>query len=333
MSLLLSSDVWGQEDGAAMEGILSEVSEDSVPRIGQALVLLGKALAKGEAVALEPTDAVLTDALRCILSHRWLLPSVQQKDASGKMVASFFTQPFRESGQVLSLFSSAKSFSKLQRLASESGLNLTPVPFSFGQVIMAHLPNMSLEALQERGIPALQAVCAISLDPLTLDLSEEDALVFSEPTFPILRSFCYCYLLAGQVLQLQEDLELGVECNWEEVLCNQSLHAIFTSKDEADSVFASEDGMLLFVYPGDASKVLSYHQRKGTAGLKNGRVVDVDPARFLHLMRWQAKEGKKSLIVATVMQPGDLQLHGLSIMPDVYLKTIEPSLSNLNGTS
>eukprot|EP00931_Biecheleriopsis_adriatica_P103446 TRINITY_DN78279_c0_g1_i1.p1 TRINITY_DN78279_c0_g1~~TRINITY_DN78279_c0_g1_i1.p1 ORF type:complete len:347 (+),score=79.22 TRINITY_DN78279_c0_g1_i1:67-1107(+) len=344
MSVLKSTCIWGKEDGVTMEQILSEVGDDSVPRIEEALSLLAKAFSQGAdgAIALEPCDSILTDCMRCILSHRWLLPSVQRKDPSGKVVASFFMQPFG-SGQVLSLFSSTAAFSKLQKMASEAGARLTPVPFTFGQVIMGHLPNMTREAMKKHGVSETNGVRAISLDPFNLQVdSHDDAgqdydnlIVFSDMTFPLLRSFCYCYLLAGQVLQLQEDVELGKAkpSDWQEVLCKQSLHAIMTGESgENESVFASEAGMLLFCYPGDAAKVLAYHRRKGTPGLDKGRVVDVDPLRVLHLLRWQAKEDKSSLILAAVMEvSAELQLHGLSITPEMYLKEVEPGLADLSS--
>ena len=64
-------------------------------------------------LALEPCDAVLTDALRCILSHPWLVGSVER---AGAGTPSFFTQPFG-AGRVLNLFSSQESFKKLEREA------------------------------------------------------------------------------------------------------------------------------------------------------------------------------------------------------------------------
>jgi hypothetical protein len=92
-------------------------------------------------------------------------------------------------------------------------------------------------------------------------------------------------------------------------------------------VFASEDGMLLCCYPGDASKVLAHHQQKGTQGLEAAKVTALDPEKVLQLMQWQAEEKKSTLLVATVMSAqGELQLHGLKVTPEMFSKKVAPSL-------
>eukprot|EP00440_Ansanella_granifera_P029198 gb/GFBE01031714.1/.p1 GENE.gb/GFBE01031714.1/~~gb/GFBE01031714.1/.p1 ORF type:complete len:343 (+),score=83.67 gb/GFBE01031714.1/:1-1029(+) len=338
MSIVCISSAWSKDDASTMEAILGEVTDVGVPRISEALLLLARALnsATEGAVSLDPCDPVFTDAMRCLLCHPWLVPSVQRKDKSGKTVASFFTQPFG-AGQGLSLFSSQESFAKLQRAAAKVGSKLSPVPLTFGQIMMGHLPNMSLEAMRKNNVPESNAVLAISLDPMALLEAapdskpvEENLVVFAETTFPMLQSFCYCYLLAGNVLQVQEALEDGPAAvpadHWSEVLCSQSLNAIVTG--ESESVFASEAGMLLFCYPGDAAKVLSHHRRKGMAELEDGKIVSMDPLKVLHLMAWQAKENRSTLILATAMESdGELQLHGLSITPQLFTETVEPAFA------
>merc|ERR1712151_583537 len=95
-----------------------------------------------------------------------------------------------------------------------------------------------------------------------------------------------------------------------------------------DHVFASEAGMLLFCYPGDASKVLQHHQRRGTPGIEDGKVTTIEAKKALDLMRWQAGEGKASLITAAVMEvSGELQMHGLSTTPQIFYESLEPALA------
>jgi hypothetical protein len=344
MSIRQSTSIWGKEDGKLLEEILSEVEDGStLPRIEEALGLLARALnAEVEGVvALEPSDPVLTDAIRCILCQQWLLPSVQRTDATGKNVASFFMQPLG-SGQVISMFSSTASFEMMREAACQAGLHLTPVPLTFAQVVMAHLPNLSREALSQRDVPESNAVVAVSLDPLRLQevaveqgLDPDDNVVlFSETSFGMLQSFCHCFHLAGQVLQLQEDVTdppaTGVKAEqWEEVLCRQSLHAIEASQNsEATPIFASENGAMLFCYPGDAQKVLLHHQRIGTPGLDVGKVMTLEPSKVIRLIHLQANENKSTVIAATVMAAqGELHVHGLQITPEVFSKSVEPSLT------
>lgn len=340
MSIVNSSAAWHQDDGALVEEVLSGVTDTGVPRIREVLTLLSRVLNPPNddeaAVALEPCDPVLTDAMRCILSHRWLVPSIHKTNAQGASVQTFFTQPFRE-GQVLSLYSSSKTYAALLREANRVGVRLLPVPFTFGQVMMTHVPNLSREAMKRRQVPESHALCAISFDSHTQleqapDSSQDPSdtvVMFSDSEFELLQSFCHCYALAGQVLQLQADLASDPGSvspkRWDEVLCCQSLHAVMAG----NAVFASEDGMLLFCYPGDASKALAHHRRKGTLGLESGKIVPVDPDDALQMIRWNAGEGKSVVISATVMESdGELQLHGLSISPQVFHDLVEPALSS-----
>lgn len=336
MSIIQSTSAWGSQDGQTIEAILSDVSEDAVPRIEEALQILARVLNNQDgAVALDPCDPVLTDAFRCILSHRWLIPSVERMDATGKLVASFFMQPFGP-GQVLSLF---PSDARLSAAAAQVGAKLTPLPFTFGQVVMAHLPNMSVERMKERSAPEAYAVRALSLGEIpSMEAATDEnieaidrVLIFSDTEFPLLQSFCHCYHLAGLVLQLQEDMvERPKEvtgAHWNEVLCTQSLHGIEVGEGGSKSIFASEDGMLLCCYPGDASKILLHHQKNGTQGLEAAKVTTLEPEKVLQLMQWQAEEKKSSLIVATAMSTqGELQLHGLKITAEMFTKKVAPGL-------
>lgn len=342
MAARLSSSSWGQKDGAALEAILSEVTDVGIPRITEALGLFEQVLNGGSldetAVALEPSDPVLTDAMRCILSHKWLVPSVMKKTPDGKAVASFFTQAFG-AGQVLSLFSSTDSFEKLKAQVENVSGPLSSVSLTFGQIVMTHLPNMTLEAIERHKAPAVHAVRALALDPSMpfregnapsqedgTQLVNDRIVVFSDLMFPLLRSFCYCYQLAGYVLQLQTNLASSLSVvgakQWNDVLCKQSLNALMVG----EKVFASEAGMLLFCYPGDASKVLTHHRKRGTIPSDSGEVTPVDPQKVLHMIQWQTQNGN-TVIVATALEgDGDLSLHGLLISPKIFFESIEPSM-------
>jgi len=331
---------WGESDRAAVEEILKGVNETSVPRIREVLALLARVLNPAEeetpAVALDPCDPVLTDAMRCILAHRWLVPSIEKTDGNGKKVRSFFTQPFKN-GQVLSLYSSSKAYEQLLREAAKVGARLLPVPLSFGQVMMAHIPNMGVEALKKANVPASNAVRFLSFDPQTHpeqhSLSPEptdDIVMFSEHEFGFLQSFCHCFNLAGNVLEVAELLakdpaSVAVQ-RWIDILGGQSLYAIMT----AEAAFSNDVGLCLFCYPGDASKVLAYHQHKGTKGLDDAKVKPFEPDDALELIRWQAQQGGAALISATVMQHAeDLQFHGLLITSQTFLDAVQPAFDEL----
>eukprot|EP00933_Yihiella_yeosuensis_P016241 TRINITY_DN13956_c0_g1_i1.p1 TRINITY_DN13956_c0_g1~~TRINITY_DN13956_c0_g1_i1.p1 ORF type:complete len:385 (-),score=73.69 TRINITY_DN13956_c0_g1_i1:80-1156(-) len=334
-SLPHSVTSWSSADAEKIEGILRGVGDEEVPQIEEVISSLARILNLGDdMVILDPCDPVLTDAMRCILSHRWLVPSIQAKDVSGKTVASFFMQPFRN-GKMLSLFSSHESFSHLQKEAKRVGAKVTATPLTFGQVVMRHLPNMTLEAMQKNHVAEAHAVRALSIDPYTMqdvdETGENQLIVFSDLEFSLLQSFCYCYALAGSVFDVKSVLE---ECpaavtakQWDEVLCKQTLHAIMV---DDDNVFASAEGLLFFIYPGDAVKVLMHHKGKGMAGLKEATVAAVEPQRVLHLLRWRASEEQSSLILATVMaatEDGELEMHGLEIRAKTFKEVIEPQIS------
>jgi len=339
--LAQSSSAWGEKDAASMEQILSAVTDDGVPRMPEALKLLAQALGKEEnlVMALDSCDAVLTDAVRCILCHPWLVGSVERKNSEGEVVPSFFTQPFGN-GRVLNIFSSKLTFKKLEAEAAKAGAKLTAATVSFGEIMMVHIPSMTLEAMRTHKIPEENAVLALAFDPLAfwdpaLDDDEDlcDGLVFfSATTFSLLQHFCMCYALAGSVLELSASLRRGPvkPLQWKGVLCKQPLSAIMTA---GDAVFATEQGMLLFCYPGDASKVLSFHQRNGVLNplldLSEGHVTALDPATFQKLIELHADQGISTLIVATALaQGGKLQLHGLSILPKVYLESAKSAVQS-----
>lgn len=325
-----STSLWGDADGTTMEDILRGVTDDGVPRISEVLNLLARALGKDDnlVLALDPADPVLTDAIRCILCHPWLVGSVERKNNEGAVVASFFTRPFGNA-RVLNLFSSRRTFQRLEGEAAKDQEQLSAVELSFGEIMMSHIPNMNVGAMKRNGASEENAVRALSFDPATfwdpaLDEDEEvdeNVVVFSDSTFKLFQFFCHCYALAGAVLELQQGLTAGAinEQAWGQVLRKESLNAIMTD----ESVFANEQGMLLFCYPGDAAKVLKYHSRKGTAGLTRGKVASLEPQRFLELMTLNARKGVGSVIAATVLeQASEIQLHGLRISPAVFLDTV-----------
>lgn len=341
MSVVKSSLAWGEGDGQVIEDILCGVTDKDVPRIREVLVLFSNVLNhpsdKDTIMALEPSDPVLTDAMRCILCHRWIVPSVHKKTAQGEIVQSFFTQPFLN-GQVLSLYSSSKAYEPLLRDAAKEGVRLLPVPRTLGQVVMAHLPTMGREAVAERKMPESQAVIGLAFDAQTHQDGAvpnddgaflDNVCLFLAHEFLLLQSFCLCYALAGKVLEVQETLAQGPEHvkakQWDEVLCQQALTVIMTG----DAVFASEVGMLFFCYPGDASKALAHHLRKGTPGIEAGKVKPIDPVEVLDLMEWGVGEGNAAFIAATVVaRAEELQLHGLSIPCDVFSNFVVPALSH-----
>jgi hypothetical protein len=90
--------------------------------------------------------------------------------------------------------------------AAKVGSKLTPVPFTFGQIVMAHLPNMTLEAIKKRNAPEAYAVRSLSLDylPPKEAMNEEsleamdEVVLFSDAEFPLLQSFCHCYRWLGK---------------------------------------------------------------------------------------------------------------------------------------
>jgi len=318
---------WRQGDGPAMEGMLGEVTGAGVPRIREVLAALAQAMnPTDEVVELSVKDPVLTDALRCLMAHRWLAPTVHKQDKQGNMVRSFYTQP-HEGGQHLSLCSSFAIFERLQRECALKGTILASEPRTFCQVVTVDLPVMSVEAFRRHGFPEHHAIRTLSLDPLPLVVSAggaqpvDSVVRLSEMAFPLLRSFCECWALAGAALRVQatveeQGLDAVGEPEWAGVLCRgQTLVAITMGQ----SVFTSEAGLLLFCYPGDAGKVLAYHQRQKTPGLAVGQVSPIGPQQLLDLMQWQAERGGSTQVVTVVLEQAEgPRCHGLAVTPELF---------------
>lgn len=327
---------WGAEDARFMETCLASVTDGGVARIGDVVDRFAAAMARTGTVALDPKDPVLTDTVRSCMAHPWHAAVVQKRDTAGKMVASFFTQP-AGAGQKLSLFSSRASFERLQREQALQGTVLSAEPRSLSQMVLRDLPVMSLEMFRQRGLPEAHAVRTLALDPVpavavlgSTAPARASGVELPDIAFPLLRTFCESWIAAGAALQvdslIQDKGPGAVDADlWVAVLRKTTLVAIMTS----GAVFSSEAGLLLFYYPGDASKVLSFHQEQATAGLADGKVLPVEPKNLLELLRWQAGRQGNTLIVTAVICDGRApQCHGLSITPDVCRST-EAALTSM----
>eukprot|EP00928_Gymnodinium_smaydae_P083095 TRINITY_DN66359_c0_g1_i1.p1 TRINITY_DN66359_c0_g1~~TRINITY_DN66359_c0_g1_i1.p1 ORF type:complete len:355 (-),score=61.25 TRINITY_DN66359_c0_g1_i1:17-1048(-) len=327
---------WSPKDAKFMETCLGAMTDEGVPRINDVVEKFAYAMNEHESVDLDSRDPILTDTVRCFMAHPWRAAVVQKRDKAGNMVASFFTEPC-DMGQKLSLFSSQDNFDRLRKEHALKGTILTAEARSFCQVVMRDLPMMSVNVFRQRNLPEVHAVRTLALDPaptiVTLGgtaSSRKSNLELSDAAFPLLESFCKSWVAAGAALQasalIEEKAPSAVALDlWDTILRQSTLAAVMTS----GAVFSSEAGLLLFCYPGDASKVLAFHQQQKTPGLEEGKVLPVEPAQLIDLLKWQAGRQGNTLIVTAVLEDGaSPQCHGFSITPAVFRST-EPMLAEM----
>eukprot|EP00929_Paragymnodinium_shiwhaense_P068509 TRINITY_DN34468_c0_g1_i3.p1 TRINITY_DN34468_c0_g1~~TRINITY_DN34468_c0_g1_i3.p1 ORF type:complete len:289 (+),score=70.20 TRINITY_DN34468_c0_g1_i3:74-940(+) len=265
----------------------------------------------------DTSDAILCDAMRCLLAHTWVMPLLRKGDAQMLLTLQ------SEASQLLSLYSSQERFAAFSDVIGDH--DVTTIPRSLSEVVAGDLTRMTKEACKAQGQPEANAVRGLIVDPHP---SEETGLFLTDSCFPLLQTFQKQWVLGLKVIAIvQKANEQGpaavTAAEWRELFTGEEPLVALVLADSG--MFAMESGLPFFCYPGDAVKVRQHQQEKA---LHAAKVTPVNVATALETMRWRASRGGNVQIIATAVQVGSaLQCHGLTITPEVFKDHVAPALT------
>eukprot|EP00928_Gymnodinium_smaydae_P011677 TRINITY_DN14281_c0_g1_i1.p1 TRINITY_DN14281_c0_g1~~TRINITY_DN14281_c0_g1_i1.p1 ORF type:complete len:347 (+),score=59.24 TRINITY_DN14281_c0_g1_i1:132-1043(+) len=261
----------------------------------------------------DTSDAILCDAMRCLLAHDWVTPVIRRGDAH-----MFFPMKCSAGPHLFSLYSSEESFAAFADVIGDH--DVAAIPRSLSEVLATDLPRMSLEACKAQGKPAETAVRGIMMDPHP---SENPGLFLTDSCFPLLYSFQKRWVLYMKVLAIvnkanEEGPAAITAAEW---------RALFTAEEPlvallfGDSgMVAMESGLPLSCYPGDAVKVRNLQKPAAN-------VIPIDVETAFLTLKAQADQNKNVQIIAAVIPEGSgLQCHALTITPQVFKDHVASAL-------